>query len=132
MESRPSEAAPRTNEHEGSASLAQCLIAPPPAGRRKLDSFGLRILPSSFLVAVGPEVQEGREISGVRNGRRRPIGTPDRALSAVGDKNLGLDGALAVHHLGVERVALAQIHVVLLGDLVREQHGEVLQCLGGD
>ena len=31
-----SEAPPRTDEHEGSASLVQCLIAPPPAGRRNL------------------------------------------------------------------------------------------------
>ena len=35
-----SEAAPRTDEHVGSASLGQCLIAPPPAGRRKLDPLG--------------------------------------------------------------------------------------------
>jgi hypothetical protein len=40
LRGRPSEAAPRIDEHVGSASLGQCLIAPPPAGRRKLDSLG--------------------------------------------------------------------------------------------
>ena len=41
------------------------------------------------------------------------------------------DGAFAVHHLGVERLALAQVHVVLIGDLVRQQQRQILQRLGG-